>query len=52
MKIKSKAHCHICNKLQNIEWKPIDKRGKEWQTWFKCEVCGKDKLKYRYMEEL
>ena len=45
------AFCHNCQEMTPMVWLPKEKRGKNCDTWFKCEFCGGRNLTIKYITE-
>ena len=45
------AFCHNCQEMTPMVWLPKEKRGKNCDTWFKCEFCGGRHLTIKYITE-
>ena len=45
------AFCHNCQEITPMVWLPKEKRGKNCDTWFKCEFCGGRHLTIKYLTE-
>lgn len=45
------AWCHCCQADRIIKWKPESERSRDYTTWFKCEICGSDKLSFYMMKQ-
>ena len=45
------AFCHNCQEMTPMVWLPKEERGKNCDTWFKCEFCGGRNLTFTYLTE-
>ncbi len=45
------AFCHNCQEMTPMVWLPKEERGKNCDTWFKCEFCGGRNLTIKYITE-
>ena len=45
------AFCHNCQEMTPMIWLPKEERGKNCDTWFKCEFCGGRHLTIKYITE-
>jgi hypothetical protein len=45
------AFCHNCQEMTPMVWLPKEERGKNCDTWFKCEFCGGRHLTIKYITE-
>ena len=45
------AFCHNCQEMTPMVWLPKEERGKNCDTWFKCEFCGGRNLTIKYIIE-
>ena len=45
------AFCHNCQEMTPMVWLPKEERGKNCDTWFKCEFCGGHHLTIKYLTE-
>ena len=45
------AFCHNCQEMTPMVWLPQEERGKNCDTWFKCEFCGGRHLTIKYITE-
>ncbi len=48
---ESTAFCHNCQEITPMVWLPKEERGKNCDTWFKCEFCGGRNLTFTYLTE-
>ena len=45
------AFCHNCQEMTPMVWLPKEERGKNCDSWFKCEFCGGRHLTIKYITE-
>ena len=45
------AFCHNCQEMTPMVWLPKEERGKNCDSWFKCEFCGGRHLTIKYLTE-
>ena len=48
---ESTAFCHNCQEMTPMVWLPKEERGKNCDSWFKCEFCGGRHLTIKYITE-
>ena len=48
---ESTAFCHNCQEMTPMVWLPKEERGKNCDSWFKCEFCGGRNLTIKYITE-